>query len=303
MDPSTKGVTPQNTVSGFPLSKCAMLDGIEWNLIPTNAASKWSRKREFGTAFILSPPLVPRAMQNLWAIACEPCGAQHGVRACFPRTNCPLGGNAAKLKVLSRLPVLQPEPLAIAAARRQSCCSERARAALWGSGSSDIRCWTAVQHSILALPAPVASRRARGLAQRCWACLGTDPHRSLRHQPSCLHEVILIAREHGWEADLTLEMGYTRVVHRVSVGPMSTRVSRQCQAAASSGGPNWYQAYHLEWMLYISLHFKTFNLIFLKQNNKNIQHEISKSTGRRQGIEEEEVELRLCWEFGRRCSD
>lgn len=113
-------------------------DSNKW----TDAASKWSRKREFGTAFILSPPLVPRAMQNLWAIACELCGVQHGMRACFPRTNCPLGGNAAKLKVLSRLPVLQPEPLAIAAARRQSCCSERARAALWGSGTSDIRCWS-----------------------------------------------------------------------------------------------------------------------------------------------------------------
>lgn len=92
-------------------------------------------------------------------IACEPRGVQRGIRAFLPRTNCPFGDNAAKLKACCGLPVLQPEPLPFAMARRQTLCSEeRAPAALPGSGTSDIRCRTAVQHSILPAPAPVASR-------------------------------------------------------------------------------------------------------------------------------------------------
>lgn len=64
--------------------------------------------------------------------------------------------------------------------------------------------------------------RACGMGERCWACLGSRPRRSCRHQPGSLHEVILVDREHGREIDPTVEMGRARALRTVPVGPTSS---------------------------------------------------------------------------------
>lgn len=87
-------------------------------------------KRIRTTAFIPSPPLSPGATKN---IARELRGAQCVIRACLPGTHRPLGDKAAKFKACCRLPVLQPEPLPIGIAGKQSRCSEeRAHACATG---------------------------------------------------------------------------------------------------------------------------------------------------------------------------
>lgn len=79
---------------------------------------------------------------------------------------------------------------------------------LWSHGTSDIRCWTAVQHSILAVPATVARRR-----ESLWPGIkilsmpGQSPLQEFQAPAVSLHEVMLVDREHGWQADLTVEMG------------------------------------------------------------------------------------------------
>lgn len=269
-----------------------------------DTASKWSGRREFGTtASKPSPPRASRAMKN---ITSELRGGQHGIHACLPRTSCPLGDNAAKLKACCQSCNPNPVPWLLPG----NPAAQRRGLPLWQFGYPLMDSCTTLDLG----PAHACGQRDRGLmardedAERAWAVIlagAADASPALCMKSPCSQGT----RMRNWS---DCGNGAGRASQTMSVRPRSTRWAT-CHFSASLHPAAWFtNTMGLLTGIYLNMsrvHALNDNhfifaciLLFTKEKNPNkIIHEVPKFRFIRQKTDEAAVKLRLNWEFGKVC--